>query len=529
VTVPTSDAGTGTGSTSVDFQPGRAFATLLGNLPGMVYRCRNDPAWTMEFVSYATLELTGYEPTALIESRELAYADLVHREDRDRVWNEVQRALEARMPFQLDYRITTKDGGLKWVWEQGCGVFDAAGQVVALEGYICDVTRYRELEQRLLQAAKLEAVGRLAGGIAHDFNNLLCVVLVSSELMLASVPDADPLRPELGHVRDAAERAAALTRQLLAYSRRQVLQPEPTDLGEALRNIEPLLRRLIGEDIGLEVRATQEPCVILADRSQLEQVVMNLAVNARDAMPGGGRLILETASVDLDAAYVAAHPETTPGPHAMLAVSDTGAGMPPEVMERIFEPFFSTKEIGQGTGLGLATIYGIVKQSGGHVWAYSEVGKGTTFKLYFPRHLGEVSTPSRTRSPERGAGRGEGVLLVEDDSAVRKTVHTVLALAGYVVHEAANAADAMNIARTPGLALGLLLTDVVLPGANGRALAAELAGLFPGLPTVFMSGYTENAIAHHGVIDAGVCFIEKPFTPAALLAKIRDAIDGAPR
>jgi two-component system, cell cycle sensor histidine kinase and response regulator CckA len=374
-------------------------------------------------------------------------------------------------------------------------------------------------------AKKMEAVGRLAGGVAHDFNNLLMVIDTNTTFAMDGLRPEDPLREDLEEVHRACDRAAGLTRQLLAFSRRQILQPVRVDLDALVSGMERMLRRLIGEDVDLLVVTTAGLWHTRADPGQIEQVIMNLAVNARDAMPDGGRLTIETTNVEMDEVYVAAHPAARPGQYVLLSVTDNGCGMDAPTRSRLFEPFFTTKEMGKGTGLGLATIYGIVKQSGGYIWVYSEIDQGTTFKVYLPRDtMGAVATatPSTPASPATGT---ETVLVVEDEEAVRNLTRRVLAAAGYRVHTAANAGEALLACERLQFRVDLMLTDVVMPGMSGRSLAVRLGRVCPGLKVLYMSGYTDNAIVHHGVLDPGTWFISKPFNAEDLGRKVRQVLD----
>jgi nitrogen-specific signal transduction histidine kinase/CheY-like chemotaxis protein len=383
----------------------------------------------------------------------------------------------------------------------------------------------RQLEEQYRQSQKIEAIGRLAGGIAHDFNNLLTVINSYSSMAAEQLVDGDPLKSDIQEIIEAGQRASTLTRQLLAFSRKQMLAPRILDLNEVVGELEKMLRRLIGEHIELGTCLAQNLGRVNADPSQIEQVLMNLAVNARDAMPEGGKLTIETANIELDEDYASKRPDTRSGRYVMLAVTDTGLGMTPEVQERLFEPFFTTKAKGQGTGLGLATVYGIVKQSGGNIWAYSELGIGTTFKIYLPRV--EATKPERPEHIASTHLRGnETVLVVEDEKAVRELTKRMLASAGYNVLVAANGGEALLQCEQTGRNVALVLTDVVMPQMSGKDLAGRLATLCPELKVLYMSGYTDDTIVHHGVLEPSTDFIAKPFTATNLLKKVRGVLDG---
>ena len=388
-----------------------------------------------------------------------------------------------------------------------------------------DVTERRVLEEQLRQSQKMEAVGQLAGGVAHDFNNLLTVITGYSDLTLRRLDNESPFRSSLEEIKKAGERAASLTRQLLAFSRKQVLQPKVLQLNAIVADVDKMLRRLIGEDI--DPLTLLEPSLgqIKADPGQIEQVILNLAVNARDAMPQGGKLTIETQNVYLDNQYARRHTAIQPGNYVMLAVSDTGCGIDAETQVRMFEPFFTTKEQGKGTGLGLSTVYGIVKQSGGHLWVYSEVGKGTTFKIYLPR-IDEVIESDETRSAlaELPQGR-ETVLLTEDEEQVRQMIRTILEMGGYRVLEASGGEEALTLYEQHEGQIDLIMTDVVMPGISGRELAQSLETLHPGIRVLYMSGYTDDAIVRHGLLDQEIAFLQKPFTPDALMRKVREVLD----
>jgi signal transduction histidine kinase/CheY-like chemotaxis protein len=386
----------------------------------------------------------------------------------------------------------------------------------------------RATEEQLRQAQKMEAIGKLAGGIAHDFNNLLTVIMGRCSLLTERLDSRDRLRRDLDLVRKTAERAATLTRQLLAFSRKQVLQPCALELNVVVEDIVPMLRRLIGEDVELMVRLKPEVGQVMADPSQLEQVIVNLVVNARDAMPNGGRLTIETATADLDAAYVRRHPGARHGVHAVLAISDTGLGMDTETQARIFEPFFTTKEAGKGSGLGLATVYGIVKQSGGTIWVYSEPGQGAVFKVYLP----QAEEPAETRWPEltlEPTPRGsETLLLVEDQDEVRELARDILEQHGYTVLDARDGDSAWQLFEAHRDRIDLLLTDVVMPGPSGRVLADKVTAARPDMKVLYMSGYTDQAIVHHGVLEQGIAYLEKPFSIDSLTRAVRNTIDSPP-
>jgi len=418
-----------------------------------------------------------------------------------------------------------KDGSLVNVLTSTAAILDSEGRVVATMAIIVDMTEQKQLEEQLRQAVKMEGIGRLAGGIAHDFNNLLTVIAGRIYLLMSELPAGHAMRRDLQLIEQTGERAAALTRQLLAFSRKQILAPVVLDLNEVVTSMKQLLERVLGEDIDLIIDLDPSLDRVLADQGQLEQVILNLAVNARDAMPDGGQLVLESSNVEVDDTYVRQHVELPPGPYVALAVTDTGIGMNAETLARIFEPFFTTKEVGRGTGLGLATAYGIVKQSNGHITVYSEPGDGTTFRVYLPKAQGnvaatvavEISTPSGT----------ETVLLVEDDLDLRTLAHEILQQQGYIVLESEDAADAIRIADEYTGSIHLVITDVVMPKMNGRALARAIQEHRPDAKVLYMSGYTDDAIVRQGVLEPGTPFLQKPFTPGTLARKIRQVLDQA--
>jgi len=398
------------------------------------------------------------------------------------------------------------------------------GQVRYLATIMRDLTEQKKLEQQFRQAQKMEAVGQLAGGVAHDFNNLLTIISGYSDILLSRLQEADPLRQSVKAISDAGGRAAALTRQLLAFSRQTVLDPRVLNLNDVVRETEKMLRRLIGEDIALTAVLDSRISRVKVDPGQLDQVLMNLSVNARDAMPKGGKLTLETREVDLDPGYAHARAEVRAGRYVMLAVTDTGCGMPSDVMAHIFEPFFTTKGVGKGTGLGLSVVHGIVKQSGGHIEVYSELTRGTTFKLYFPA-VEKSADIARTQAAHVDPRGSETLLLVEDEDGVRGLAMLALQEKGYHVLEARDGNEAMRIAEKHGNSIHLLLTDVVMPGMDGRELAEKLRPRFPNMKVLFSSGYTDDSVVRHGILEAEVAFLQKPYSLQALAGKVRQVLD----
>ncbi len=755
----------------------RSMSTLLSHLPGMAYRCKNNREWTMEFLSEGCHELTGYPPDDLLENHQISYNDLIHPEDRESVWEEVQTAIRDHRPFQHIYRIITASRSTRWVWEQGQGVFSPDGKVEALEGFISDITdrktaeealtqasnewritfdatqdiilmldgqfnvikansaacrffdkpyeqllgksclllfpedeealqvcpvlrmeqtlqheereiflpdkgiwvlvsvdpifdqpdkligavqiirdithikemekslreakeeweetfniindaitihdkefniiranpsaeemlglpllqmskkkcyesyhgtpcapegcpscrtlqtgipstteifephlnkfieikalprlddnrkliglvhvvrdisdrkkseeEQRLLQDQLIQAQKMESIGNLAGGVAHDFNNMLSAILGYNELSLDMLPEDHPVRENLLIIHEAGEKAAALTRQLLAFGRKQILEMKPVNLNVIVENMSKMLSRLIGEDIVLEFHTQQPVKNVLADAGQIEQILMNLAVNARDAIGSGGHLIIETSDRTIDGAFSHPRLKVEPGAYVQITVSDTGEGIPREVQEKIFEPFFTTKERDKGTGLGLATVYGIVKQHRGWIWVYSEEGIGTTFKILLPSAQSEIRQEEPGNRPALQEGT-ETILVVEDDEAIGQMIRSTLKPLGYRILSATCADEALTRIRNTEKKIDLVLSDVIMPGMNGVELAEKIQTLLPNIPTILMSGYTDNFIAQHGVLNAGFAFLQKPITPTILTNKIRKILD----
>jgi two-component system cell cycle sensor histidine kinase/response regulator CckA len=444
-------------------------------------------------------------------------------EYRETLIRAVEASAREGKPFDIEAQIVTAKGRRVWVRTMGHGEQDASGAISMVRGAFQDIDERRSLEGQLRQAQKMEAVGLLAGGVAHDFNNLLWVIVGYSSLALEQLRPGDPLHKEMEEVLRAGQRAADLTRQLLAFSRRQVLQPQVLDVGNVVRSMQNMLTRLLGEDVELSVFVDPSLGNVHADPSQVEQIIMNLAVNARDAMPRGGKLTIEVVNAQLGADYAAEHRDVMPGPYIMLAVTDTGVGMNAATRERIFEPFFTTKEHGKGTGLGLSTVFGIVKQSQGHLWVYTELGHGTSFRVYLPRtdRQTEVSAPVLAGPVLHGF---ETILLVEDDEQVRVMSRTILRRHGYNVLDAQNGGEAFLICERHAGKIHLLITDVVMPRMSGRELAERLSPIKPDMRVLYVSGYTEGAIIHHGVLDAGIAFLQKPIMPDALLRKVREVL-----
>jgi PAS domain S-box-containing protein len=474
-------------------------------------------------------EITGYSREELIQ---LTIREITHLDDVDRTEQRLAQLLSGELPScAMEKRYLRKDGGVVWVNLTASLLRSPSGDPLNFIALVQDITgqkraedERRNLERQLLQAQKMESVGRLAGGVAHDLNNHLTVINGYCAMLLDEMGPGDPLREPVGEILLAGNRAAALTQQLMAFSRKQVAEPRVISLNDVVAEAGKMLSRLIGEDIEIITRLDPSLGSVMADPSQMNQVLMNLAVNARDAMPEGGRIVIETLNTDLDEGYAAQHAGVEAGPYVLLSITDTGAGMTQEVMEHIFEPFFTTKGTGAGTGLGLPTVYGIVKQSGGWIWVYSEPGKGSTFKVYFPRAGGAPEPlPAPVAAAETPRGT-ETVLVVEDQTEVRRLTLAVLKSQGYRLLEAPNGSEALSLCeRDPG-PIHLLITDVVMPGMTGRELATRLLALRPSLKILYISGYTANVIAHEGLLDPGVAYLPKPFSPAQLTAKVREVL-----
>jgi PAS domain S-box-containing protein len=486
-----------------------------------------DACGRVNFLNPAAQELTGWR-SADADGRPLEEVfHILHEQTREVVASPVSQVLREGRVVGLENHtlLVSRDGTERLIEDSAAPIRDErkglAGSVLVFH----DVTGRRRLEEQFRQSQKMEAVGRLAGGVAHDFNNLLTVITGFADVVLGRLPAGDSARELVGEIVNAGQRASGLVRQLLAFSRKSVVAPRVLDLNTVVLEMEKMLRRLIGENIELVTRPQPGLGLIKADHGQLEQVIVNLAVNARDAMPQGGRLTVETQDVELDEAHARAHEGARPGRHVLLAVSDTGHGMTAEVMARLFEPFFTTKGPGKGTGLGLATVYGIVRQGGGHVEVYSGVGLGSTFKLYFPRAEEQSPAPGPDPGPPAAPRGSETVLLAEDDTAVRALARQVLRSSGYSVLEADDGAEALRLAGEHLRPIHLLVSDLVMPGVGGRDLARRLAVLHPETKVLFMSGYTDDAVVRHGVLEAEVAFLPKPFAPSTLAQKVREVLD----
>jgi PAS domain S-box-containing protein len=487
------------------------------------------PDGTILFLNPAFESLTGWLRSEWLNN---SLWPLIHPDDVPLAKGLFHRVAQGETPPPFELRVRTKSSD-PLITEFAVTPETQHGRVISMLGIAQDMTKRKQAEEalsqreeQLQQAQKMEAIGRLAGGIAHDFNNLLTIITGYSQLLLSRLGGGDDaVRGDVEEIKNAAVRAAALTQQLLAFSRSQVLMPKVLSLNTIVDTVDAMLQRLIGEDIHLVTALEPTLGHVKADPGQMEQVIMNLVVNARDAMPRGGRLTIETSNIEITKPYHRGDAALMLGRYAMLAVSDTGCGMDAETQARIFEPFFTTKGQGKGTGLGLSTVYGIIKQSGGYITVYSEQGKGTTFKIYLPT-VNEAIEPIEPDKPSTGRLHGiETVLLVEDEPAVRVLVRDTLRLFGYKVMEARHGFEAQLIARQHAGPIHLLITDVVMPQMSGRELAEGFASEYPDMSVLYMSGYTESAVIHHGVLNPGTAFLQKPFTPETLARKIREILD----
>jgi two-component system cell cycle sensor histidine kinase/response regulator CckA len=511
--------------------------SLVHSIDGIVWEADAD-TFQFTFVSQQAERILGY-PVERWVSDPTFWTDHIHPDDRDEAVRYCQEATADRRNHEFEYRMVAANGDERWFKDYVAIVEEPDGSA-KLRGIIVDITKLkqaeqsrrqaeealRESEEQLRQAQKMDAVGRLAGGIAHDFNNLLTAINGYSELAMNRVPAGDPLRSDLQEIRKAGQRAADLTQQLLAFSRKQMMQPRVIALNTVVADMERMLRRLIGEDIELSTHLAPDLRPIKADPSQIAQAIVNLALNARDAMPDGGRLTIETANVEFGDESASRQAHVAPGRYVILSISDTGTGMDEATRERIFEPFFTTKEVGKGTGLGLSMVYGIVAQSGGRIEVESAPERGTRLKIYLPQAAEEsTSATSKAAAAETPLQGEETILLVEDEELVRQLTQQILQMHGYNVLAAADGIEAIAICESRAEPIDLLLTDVVLPQMNGRALADRLLEMRPGMKTLFMSGYAESSIVRHGVLGPGTEFIHKPFQPHALVRKVRGVLD----
>jgi PAS domain S-box-containing protein len=482
------------------------------------------PSLKLTFVSQQMEAILGFPTEKWLQEADF-WVQRIHPEDREHVIGRCRKAIEEGKDYSFSYRAIAADGRTIWLQDIVRVARDKEGRIHQLRGVMVDITEQQHLEEQFRQAQKMEAVGRLAGGVAHDFNNLLTIISGFAQLARDLAGEENRLQSYLDEILRASDRAAAVVRRLLAFTRRQTMDPQVIDLRTVVTGTERMVRHLIGEDIEVTTVFPPQLGAVRCDPAQLEHVIMNLSVNARDAMPKGGKLLIETANVDLDQSYSTAHLAVTPGPYVMLAVSDTGCGMDEQTRARVFEPFFTTKEPGKGTGLGLATVYGIVKQSGGYIWVYSEPGLGTTFKIYFPRVLAPVEPLPAVRIDPSHPQGSETILLVEDEESIRSLVLDILAKGGYKALEAGSAQQALEISRDYDDVIHLLLTDVVMPHMSGREVAEQITKARPSTKVLYMSGYTDHAIAHHGILRPGVPFLQKPFSPEALANKVREVLD----
>lgn len=500
------------------------FRNLVESSPGIVYLLEPDPPYLPVYIS-PNIEKYGY--TAEEWYSKPIWSSILYAEDRENATREFETAVSHGFETDFSYRIVARDGSIHWWQDNGRFVLDEQGNRIGWQGLILDITATKLLEHQLRQSQKLESVGLLAGGIAHDFNNMLTAINGYSELILRKLGKDDPLYFYAEEISKAGQRSATLTNQLLAFSRQQVLNPALVNINDLINDTMKILQRVIGEDIQLKATLNSQIGNTKVDPGQFAQIIMNLAVNARDAMPQGGKLTIETANILLDEEYCRHHLNVSPGIFVMVAVSDTGNGMSEVTKQHIFEPFFTTKDVGLGTGLGLATVHGIVNQSGGNIEVYSEEGVGTTFKVYFPVVSGDCGKPIPTVDLVRNYVGTETILLVEDEELVRNLSREILKSYGYNVITANNGMEALDLFERQNCTFDLLMTDIVMPQIGGRVLAEKLLEKLPNLLVLFTSGYTDDAVVRHGVIDINTNFIQKPFSPEALAIKVREIIENS--
>ncbi len=497
---------------------------IITKSPAVAIKWKNEKNWPLAFVSDNVERLTEYKAEAF-KSGSITYIQIVHPEDTEQIRAEVAKNSEdpsiSRFSHQ-PYRIITKSGKIKWLDDITDIQRNSDGEITHYQGIIIDITDRVLLEEQLRQSQKIESIGRLAGGIAHDFNNILTAIIGNVELIMMDMDSESGFFSEIQEIKDCAHRAADLTRQLLAFSRRQIIEPKVLDLNKTIRDFEKMLIRLIGEDIEYTTKLTEDIWPVKVDVGQIEQVITNLAVNARDAMPQGGKLLIETANVHLNGEDISSQGISISGDYVMLAVSDNGVGIPTSVKSKIFDPFFTTKEKGKGTGLGLSTCFGIVKQNNGHISVYSEPGFGTTIKIYLQSTEKTSTISGENEAPADTISGHETILLAEDEKTVRDMITKILTKSGYTVIEAQNGADALETAKNYPGRIDLLITDVIMPQTGGRELANNISEICSGIKILFISGYTDDAIVHHGILEEGINFLQKPFSKHSLLKKIAD-------
>lgn len=517
----------------------RTLSTLLSNLSGMAYRCRNDVNWTMEFVSEGCFGLTGHHASDLAVNRTIAYSDLIHPDDRDWLWEKCQRSLDARQPCRNEYRIVTADGNEKWVWEQARGVYSPAGGLIAIEGFITDITERKRLEEQLRHAQKLEAIGQLAGGVAHEFNNMLTAIIGNLDLAIGQIlPDSDQHSTLTGALQ-AARRAAMLTQQLLTFSHRSPMDSQPQDLGTIATEVVNLLRQTIDRRIQVSVRSPDGIWPVLADAGQMHQVIMNLCVNARDSLlermektnrfpgPAGWepRILISTENVRLDEAHCKSHYDARPGEFVCLSVSDNGCGIDEGVRHRIFEPFFTTKEVGRGTGLGLAAVYGIIKHHEGWIDLSSAKDAGTTFKFYLPR-TDRTAGPTPRGVTGKGIAHGsETLLFVDDEASIRRLGQTILEHHGYTVLLAKNGEEALEIFQRERDRIRLVVLDLTMPRMSGREVLKQILRLDPAIRVLISTGHQMTGDSNELQNFGTVRFVPKPYRPDDLARSVRNFLD----
>ena len=499
-------------------------SNLLDNLPGMVYRCRNDSLWTMEFVSQGCRDLTGYAPADLVGNRTIAYGTLIHPEDRASVWAAVQMALREERQFQITYRIRTRDGEEKWVWEQGNGLIDSDGRLVALEGFVTDITQSKRTEAKIQTQTRLATVGQLATGIAHDFNNIMAVIALYSGSLVRN-PEHPKRAHYLATISKQAQHASNLIGQLLDFSRRSVIEPHPLELEPFVKEMVKLLQRTMPDNMDVCFEAGDDEYAVRADPTRIQQVLMNLAVNARDAMIHGGQLRITLSRLSAGSGQ-SSIPDLDAGDWVNLTISDTGAGIPGDVLPHIFEPFFTTKQSDEGTGLGLSQVYGIVKQHGGEIDVNSVVGEGTQFTIYLPALPPDATPePDQEETIERAQGL-EAILLVEDEGAAREAIEETLATLGYKVLAAGSGEEALALFDRHHEAINLVLSDTVMPQMGGVELFHRLHERQPDVTLMLMSGYPLEGKKKALLEKDNVFWIQKPFTFAGLARAVRTALDG---